>query len=80
MAAKWPQFVLEAPDVFHIALPDPVSGACPAGTLPVYRLFNARADANHRYTTDTAVKAQMLARGYVAEGYGPDATSMCAPR
>lgn len=80
VAAKWPQFVLEAPDVFFIALPDRASGACPAATVPVYRLFDARVDANHRYTTDAAVKAQMIARGYVAEGYGPDATIMCAPR
>jgi len=80
VAAKWPQFVLEAPDVFQIALPATTSGACPVSTIPVYRLFNARADANHRYTTDPAVKAQMLARGYVAEGYGADATSMCAPQ
>jgi hypothetical protein len=34
--------------------------------------------AEHRYTADLAVKAAMLARGYVAEGYGPDATIMCA--
>jgi len=80
VAAKWPQFVLEASDVFDIALPDAASGACPALTIPVYRLFNGRVDANHRYTTDAAVKAQMIARGYVAEGYGPDATIMCAPR
>ena len=36
-------------------------------------------DSNHRYTTDPAVKAQMLARGYVAEGYGADAVGMCSP-
>jgi hypothetical protein len=76
--ARFPTFVAEAPDVFHVALPDTTTGACPAGTIPVYRLWNARADSNHRYTTDPAVKAQMVARGYVAEGYGPDATIMCA--
>ncbi len=80
VAMKWPQFVLEANDVFFIALPDRASGACPGATIPVYRLFDARVDANHRYTTDATVKAQMIARGYVAEGYGPDATIMCAPR
>jgi len=76
--ARFPTFVAEAPDVFHVALPDTTTGACPGGTTPVYRLWNARADSNHRYTTDPAVKAQMVARGYVAEGYGPDATIMCA--
>ena len=29
--------------------------------------------------SDAAIKAQMIARGYVAEGYGPDAVAMCAP-
>ena len=36
-------------------------------------------DSNHRYTTDPAVKAQMIAKGYVAEGYGADAVAMCSP-
>ena len=69
----------ETPNAFYIALPDTMTGACPAGTIAVYRLWNQRADSNHRYTTDLAVKAQMLAKGYVAEGYGPDSVIMCAP-
>jgi len=77
--AKFPQFTYEAPDVFHIALPDTATGACPAGTKAVYRLWNNRVDSNHRYTGDPTVKAQMVARGYVAEGYGADAVIMCAP-
>src|SRR6266542_273804 len=35
--------------------------------------------SNHRYTTELAIKAQMQAQGYVAEGYGPNAVIMCAP-
>ena len=77
---KFPQFVYEAPDVFHIALPDMTTGACAGDTKPVYRLWNNRIDSNHRYTADPAVKAQMVSRGYVAEGYGPDSAIMCAPR
>ncbi len=73
-------YVYESPDVFHIGLPDLASGACPAGTTPVFRLWNNRADSNHRYTTDANVRAQMIARGYIAEGYGPGATAMCAPQ
>ena len=80
VASRFPTFVLEAPDVFYIPLPDTTTGACPAGTIPVYRLYNNRPDANHRYTTDPAIKAQMLAKGYIAEGYGPDAVIMCAPQ
>ena len=72
-------YVYETPNAFYIALPNTTTGACPSATIPVYRLWNQRADSNHRYTTDLAIKAQMLAHGYVAEGYGPDAVIMCAP-
>ena len=72
-------YVEETASAFFIALPDTSTGACPAGTVVVYRLFDNRADANHRYTTDAALKAAMVARGYIAEGYGPDAAIMCAP-
>jgi hypothetical protein len=72
--------VLETPAAFYIALPDPVSGACAGGTIPVFRLWNGRVDSNHRYTSDPAIKVQMIAKGYVAEGYGPDQVAMCAPQ
>ena len=80
VAAKYPTFIFEAPDVFHISLPDTATGACPSATAPVFRLYNNRADANHRYTTDLQIKAQMIGQGYTAEGYGPSATIMCAPQ
>ena len=76
--ARFPTFVYEAPDVFHIALPHAGTGACPDGTIPVYRLWNGRVDSNHRYTTSLAVRAQMIARGYIAEGYGAQGVIMCA--
>ena len=59
----WPQ-----DNVFQIDLPDNKSGTCPVGTIPVYRLWNQRVDTNHRYTTSAAIKAQMLAAGYLDEG------------
>ena len=59
--------------------PNTTTGACAAGTVPVYRLWNQRADSNHRYTIDRAVRDQMVAAGYVAEGYGTDPVAMCAP-
>ena len=71
-------YVYETPNAFYIALPDTTTGACPAGTIAVYRLWNQRVDSNHRYTTDAAIKAQMIAAGYFAEGYGPDRVAMCA--
>ncbi|MBI4740056.1 MAG: hypothetical protein HY777_00520, partial [Betaproteobacteria bacterium] len=45
----------------------------------VYRLWNQRPDTNHRYTTDPATRAQMIAKGYVAEGYGSAGVVMCVP-
>lgn len=69
---------LESENVFQIDLPDTATGACPGTTIPVYRLFNNRADANHRYTTSTVVRAQMEAAGWVREGYGPNAVILCA--
>jgi hypothetical protein len=72
-----PGLVLEDPDYMHVVLP--IAGTCPANTQPVYRLFNNRPDANHRYTIDRAVRDQMVSQGWVAEGDGPDAVAMCVP-
>jgi len=72
-------YVEETPSAFFITLPDKVTGACPANTTPVYRLWNQGSASNHRYTTSVVVKNQMIASGWLAEGYGPDAVDMCAP-
>jgi len=71
-------WLFESDNVFQIHLPDTTTGACPNSTIPVYRLWNQRVDSNHRFTTRQAIKAEMVATGYVAEGYGPDAVAMCA--
>lgn len=68
----------EGQDVFEIATPQTLTGGCPPGTVNVYRLWNNRPDNDHRYTTDLSIKQQMIARGYVPEGYGPNAVMMCA--
>lgn len=75
--AAFPGFTFESPAVMYMFLP--TLGACTAGTVPVYRVFSARADANHRYTTERAVRDAMVAQGWVAEGDGPDFVVMCAP-
>jgi hypothetical protein len=72
------EWLLESDNVFQINLPDTATGTCPAGTIPVYRLWDQRGDSNHRYTASAAMKMQMLAAGYVSEGYGPDGVVMCA--
>jgi hypothetical protein len=71
-------YVYETASAFFIELPNLATGACAPATVPVYRLWNQRADSNHRYTTDPATKAQMIARGFAPEGYGVDAVAMCA--
>jgi len=58
----------------------PTAGGCPAGTNAVYRVFSNRADVNHRYVTDPAVRNQMAMKGWLAEGDGPDLVVMCAPQ
>lgn len=71
-------WIEETPDAFELILPNSQSGACPSKTTPVYRLWNGRTDSNHRYTSDLAIRAQMLAKGSIAEGYGPLGVVMCA--
>ncbi len=73
-------YVYESPSVFRLDLPNTATGACPAGTSPVYRLWNQRADPNHRYATDAGIKAAMVGKGYAPEGYGPAAVAMCTPQ
>jgi uncharacterized delta-60 repeat protein len=72
---------LESTDVFRITIPDKATGACPAGMMPIYRLWNGKIpDVNHRFTTSREIRDQMVARGYQREGYGPppNEVSMCA--
>ena len=71
-------YVHETASAWYIGLPDVVTGGCAPGTVPVWRLWNQRADSNHRYATSAAVRDPLLTLGFVAEGYGPDAVAMCA--
>ena len=73
--ADW-QFEAE---VFFVATPA-LDGTCAAGTIPVYRLYNNGQGAapNHRFTTDLTLRADMLSKGWIAEGFGVGVT-MCAP-
>lgn len=64
--AKYPFFDYETPSAFYVYLPDAATGACAQGAIPVYRVWDKR--TNHRYTTDPAVRGQMVARGWVLEG------------
>lgn len=72
-----PSFVLEDPAFMQMILP--TAGTCPATATLVYRVFSNRPDANHRYTTDRSTRDAMVAKGWLAEGDGPDLVVMCAP-
>jgi hypothetical protein len=82
LVEKWPsQWFKESDDVFEVNLPNANTGACPSNTSPLYRAWNNRADTNHRYSTQPHVILEMVAKGYVAEGYGPanPPPIMCVP-
>ena len=59
----------------------PGSRTCPAGYVPLYRLYNNGKDGapNHRYTTSLAVFNQMRSIGWVFEGEGITLVFACVP-
>ena len=69
-------WIFESAAVFAVYLPA-IDGSCPPATVPLYRVYNNRRDANHRYSTSVATRDGMVARGWIAEGYGADAVAMC---
>jgi hypothetical protein len=82
-----PKLVLETEAAFYAFLPD-ASGRCASvmsdtgvvGLQPVYRLWNAQGDSNHRYTTSVVERAMMIELGWMAEGYGDAGIAMCVPQ
>jgi hypothetical protein len=78
--AGFPDWKLEDDKLFNSMLPD-ASGACPAGTIPVYRLYNNGMGGapNHRFVTSLAERQNMINKGFVAEGNGIG-VGMCAPQ
>lgn len=60
---------------FQVRLPQ--GGGCPAATTPLYRLFNGGQTGapNHRYTTDPAVRSQLIGAGFIPE----DGNTACVP-
>lgn len=76
---NWPGvWLLEQANAFYVQVPD-AAGKCPVQTLPVYRFFNNRRDANHRYTVDLSVRRAMLNRAWAPEGTGPNSVAFCSP-
>lgn len=60
---------------FYIQLPN--AGACPGGTVPVYRAFNNGQSGapNHRFTTDAGIYQQFT----TLLGWSPEGIKFCAP-
>jgi hypothetical protein len=80
VAGTIPGWQLEADAVYYIGLADS-NGNCPAGTAPLYRLYNNGQGGapNHRLIGDRATRDAMLALGWVPEGSGPDLVYGCTP-
>ena len=75
---KWPdRWILETDAAFGALAPSFPYEYC----APLFRLYNNRPDANHRYTTSTVVRDRMIAEGWILEAryYDPytDPYTMC---
>ncbi len=75
----FPDWQLETRMLFYALAPS-AGGACAPGFVPVYRLYNNGEGGapNHRFITDLAVRAQMVARGWTPEGSGTG-VAFCVP-
>jgi subtilisin family serine protease len=69
---------LETPAAFYVLLSD-ANGICPGGSVPIYRFFDNRNDANFRHTRDLTTRRQMLNKQWAPNGYGPNGVAFCSP-
>lgn len=83
---RFPNFVLESTAAFYVTAPSASTGECPVmpgfidGDIPlrpVFRLWNARADTNHRYTSRPDLRDALIQHGWISEGYGPLGVAWC---
>lgn len=81
VAIMFPDWTFESANVFYMGLPNPSSGACGAGTHPVYRFYHPSV-VNHRFPAEQTVANDLNATwGWIPEGYGPGPLypAMCSP-
>ena len=71
-------WLLETPAAFYV-VPADAGGNCHGGTLPVYRFFDNRNDANHRYTRRSVGAPRDAQPRWAPEGFGPNAVAFCTP-
>lgn len=72
-------WVLETTEAFVADLPSATTGACPAGSQPIYGLSNNKPNQSERLTSSAVIRDQMLAVGWVRLGIGPAGVVMCGP-
>ena len=79
--AQFPDWGLEDDKLFNAMVPDAGTGVCSAGTIPIYRLYNAGMGnaPNHRFVTSSTERQTMLNQGWTAEGAGIG-VGMCVPQ
>jgi serine protease len=79
MIAQWAGvWNLESRAAFYVLLSDS-NGVCPGGSVPIYRFFDNRNDANFRHTRDLTVRRQMLNKQWAPNGFGPSGVAFCSP-
>jgi hypothetical protein len=81
---KWPTiWILETSDALAVPPQGLFGDPCANGSIPLYRLYNNRADANHRLTASKLIRDQMIALGWISEGRGSTVDTvkaMCVPQ
>ena len=73
-------WVLESSAFFYL-MPTDATGNCPAGTAPLFRVYNNGMGGapNHRLMPDTATRDFMNTLGWISEGNGPLIIFACTP-
>ncbi|HTS20447.1 MAG TPA: YncE family protein [Casimicrobiaceae bacterium] len=76
-SAVW---VLETAAAYYL-MPTDATGNCPAGTAPLFRVYNNGMGGapNHRLTGDEATRDLMITLGWSPEGNGPLIIFACTP-
>ncbi|HVO88760.1 MAG TPA: hypothetical protein VMV45_09470, partial [Casimicrobiaceae bacterium] len=72
-------WVLESADVFEVEIPDSITGLCSDSTVPLYRAYDNRRDANHRYSVTAQLQKTMQTSGWIPEGGTSAGIAMCVP-
>jgi YVTN family beta-propeller protein len=73
-------WVLES-SAFYYLMPTDANGNCPAGTAPLFRVYNNGMGGapNHRLTGDINTRNLMITLGWIPEGNGPLIIFACTP-